>query len=281
MRRHFTDTYATSSAASYLIGIGDRHLENFLIDTVQGTVVPIDFGHAFGTAVMSQIVPELVPFRMTPQVQRAMGLLGHDAAIEPMITTLSALRRERAAVWSVLRCFLMEPLAQWERSSSAAAVAAAAAAAATAAPPQQQQQQQALGAPGSAPSSSSSSSAAAAAAASAVLGSDVAQQRLDIVRRKLDLDHPAAILFAEVSANAHVRPFLDRIRATLEGQPQRRRFLLQQSADASRGGGVGGAFSSAAPRLLASVEEQVLSLMEIATDTNILGRQWAGWMPLF
>ena len=52
------------SAASYLIGIGDRHLENFLVDTTDGEVLGIDFGIAFGSGVHLSI-PELVPFRLT------------------------------------------------------------------------------------------------------------------------------------------------------------------------------------------------------------------------
>lgn len=36
--------------AQYILGIGDRHLSNTLIDKKTGGVVGIDFGHAFGTA---------------------------------------------------------------------------------------------------------------------------------------------------------------------------------------------------------------------------------------
>ena len=34
----------------YILGIGDRHLSNTLLDTTTGGVVGIDFGHAFGSA---------------------------------------------------------------------------------------------------------------------------------------------------------------------------------------------------------------------------------------
>jgi phosphatidylinositol kinase/protein kinase (PI-3 family) len=52
------------SVASYLMGIGDRHLENFLVDITDGEVLGIDFGFAFGSGVHLPI-PELVPFRLT------------------------------------------------------------------------------------------------------------------------------------------------------------------------------------------------------------------------
>lgn len=55
---------ATFSIASYLIGVGDRHLENFLVDTTDGEVFGIDFGIAFGNGVQLAM-PELMPFRLT------------------------------------------------------------------------------------------------------------------------------------------------------------------------------------------------------------------------
>lgn len=47
--------------------MGDRHLQNFLLDLKDGTLVPIDFGYSFGTATQFLPVPELVPFRLTRQ----------------------------------------------------------------------------------------------------------------------------------------------------------------------------------------------------------------------
>ena len=55
---------AVFSAASYLLGLGDRHLENFLVDTTDGEVLGIDFGIAFSSNVHLSI-PELMPFRLT------------------------------------------------------------------------------------------------------------------------------------------------------------------------------------------------------------------------
>lgn len=36
LKNHFIMSMAVASIASYLIGIGDRHLENFLVDTTDG-----------------------------------------------------------------------------------------------------------------------------------------------------------------------------------------------------------------------------------------------------
>lgn len=64
IKNQFIKSMAVFSVASYLIGIGDRHLENFLIDTTDGELQGIDFGIAFGSNVHLSI-PELMPFRLT------------------------------------------------------------------------------------------------------------------------------------------------------------------------------------------------------------------------
>lgn len=51
IKNQFIKSLATFSIASYLIGVGDRHLENFLVDTTDGEVFGIDFGIAFGSGV--------------------------------------------------------------------------------------------------------------------------------------------------------------------------------------------------------------------------------------
>ena len=50
LRSHFIHTSATISICQYVLGIGDRHLSNFMVDMESGGIVTIDFGHAFGTA---------------------------------------------------------------------------------------------------------------------------------------------------------------------------------------------------------------------------------------
>ena len=50
LRAQFVKTHAALSVCQYILGIGDRHLSNFLVDQDTGGSVGIDFGHAFGTA---------------------------------------------------------------------------------------------------------------------------------------------------------------------------------------------------------------------------------------
>uniref|UniRef100_A0A0G4HZ01 PI3K/PI4K catalytic domain-containing protein n=1 Tax=Chromera velia CCMP2878 TaxID=1169474 RepID=A0A0G4HZ01_9ALVE len=77
LRSNFASSLGAFSAVGYVLGIGDRHLENFLVSTSTFNLVPIDFGYSFGQGVRLPI-PELVPFRLSqnlvgafPAVERA------------------------------------------------------------------------------------------------------------------------------------------------------------------------------------------------------------------
>ena len=50
LRSHFARTHGCLCICQYILGIGDRHLSNFMIDMETGGIVGIDFGHAFGSA---------------------------------------------------------------------------------------------------------------------------------------------------------------------------------------------------------------------------------------
>lgn len=56
------------SMIGYILGLGDRHLDNLLIDKVSGEVVHIDYDICFEKGTNSRI-PEVVPFRMTRTMQ--------------------------------------------------------------------------------------------------------------------------------------------------------------------------------------------------------------------
>lgn len=50
MRTEYALSLAASSAFGYILGLGDRHLENILLDTKCGSLIHIDFGISFGIA---------------------------------------------------------------------------------------------------------------------------------------------------------------------------------------------------------------------------------------
>lgn len=58
----YTTSVAVNSMVGYILGIGDRHVQNILIDVHTAEVIHIDFGIAFE---MGKVLPhpELIPFR--------------------------------------------------------------------------------------------------------------------------------------------------------------------------------------------------------------------------
>ncbi|KAJ1965486.1 hypothetical protein GGI12_000758 [Dipsacomyces acuminosporus] len=70
--KNIVKSIAVSSIAGYLLGLGDRHLDNLLVDVYRGQLIPIDFNVCFDFGGISR-VPEQVPFRMTPVLQYICG----------------------------------------------------------------------------------------------------------------------------------------------------------------------------------------------------------------
>ncbi|KAI9103040.1 hypothetical protein DFS34DRAFT_576740, partial [Phlyctochytrium arcticum] len=116
IRATFAKSLATLNICSYLLGIGDRHSENFLVDMGSGQVIGIDFGHAFGSATEVLPIPELVPFRLTQQLSLAMEPLGVPVLLEyPMTLALTALREKKEVLLNALNIFIKEPLIEWRK----------------------------------------------------------------------------------------------------------------------------------------------------------------------
>lgn len=59
----------------YILGLGDRHPSNLMLDRVTGKVVHIDFGDCFEVAMHRDKFPEKVPFRLTRMLTHAMEVI--------------------------------------------------------------------------------------------------------------------------------------------------------------------------------------------------------------
>lgn len=107
----FSITTAITSAVGYIIGLGDRHPSNLLIDTVTGKVVHIDFGDCFEKAALRKYLPEVVPFRLTRMMVKAMGAVGVDGIfMTSFINMLNLLCENNRVLIMVLSIFVHEPL---------------------------------------------------------------------------------------------------------------------------------------------------------------------------
>jgi FKBP12-rapamycin complex-associated protein len=71
-RTNYTRSLGVMSMVGYILGLGDRHPSNLLLDRVAGKVVHIDFGDCFEIAMHREKYPERVPFRLTRMLTFAM-----------------------------------------------------------------------------------------------------------------------------------------------------------------------------------------------------------------
>jgi len=60
------------SMVGYILGLGDRHPSNLMLDRFTGKVVHIDFGDCFEVAMHREKFPERIPFRLTRMLINAM-----------------------------------------------------------------------------------------------------------------------------------------------------------------------------------------------------------------
>ncbi|KAL6258664.1 hypothetical protein P5V15_010617 [Pogonomyrmex californicus] len=109
LRRNFVVSYATMCAAHWLAGVGDRHLQNILVHVVTGRCLGIDFGHAFGSGIRAS-VPELVPFRLTPQILELLQpFTERDLLATTMIHAMRAMRDDQGPILACMDIFVHKP----------------------------------------------------------------------------------------------------------------------------------------------------------------------------
>ncbi|XP_037869832.1 serine/threonine-protein kinase SMG1 isoform X2 [Bombyx mori] len=117
MTRRYSYSVAVMSTIGYIIGLGDRHLDNVLVDLTSGEVVHIDYNVCFEKGKTLR-VPEKVPFRLTPNLVAALGVTGVEGifrlACEHVLRTM---RRGRETLLTLLEAFVYDPLVEWGGSS--------------------------------------------------------------------------------------------------------------------------------------------------------------------
>ncbi|CAI2170936.1 4833_t:CDS:10 [Funneliformis geosporum] len=228
IRSEFIKCHAAINICGYLIGIGDRHLENFLIDT-KSSLISIDFGHAFGSATEILDFPELIPFRLTKQIETLMEPLGSKGLLEyPMIKILQIMQANKEILLNAMDIFVKEPLLDWQTRAL-----------------KQAKQQKNRG--------------------SNEIGDDDSQTvewyprlKLDIARRKLELENPASIVCNELGTGHSNKPWFTSIIKIAQGDPNHN-------------------IRARARQKCFSVKEQVECLIDLATDPYVLGIMWVGW----
>lgn len=106
----FTLSYSLMAIVGYIIGLGDRHPGNIMIQRDSGNVVHIDFGESFDTAMLRSTYPEKVPFRLTKMVINALeGRIETGLFQEFAIDIMTVLRKNKDTLMAQLAVFFEEP----------------------------------------------------------------------------------------------------------------------------------------------------------------------------
>lgn len=109
----YTRGAATTSMVGYILGLGDRHLSNILIDEVTGEPIHIDFGVAFDQGRLLP-VPELVPFRLSRDIVDGFGVSGTAGLFQKGCEHVyRVLRGDVERIIGILDVLKYDPLYTW------------------------------------------------------------------------------------------------------------------------------------------------------------------------
>ncbi|XP_064646511.1 serine-protein kinase ATM-like isoform X2 [Lineus longissimus] len=119
-RMAYTRSVATNSIVGYILGLGDRHLNNILMDCNTAEFIHIDLGVAFEQGKVLP-TPETVPFRLTRDIVDGMGVSGVEGVFRRSCEkTMEVMRQNQEALLTILQVLLYDPLYQWTMSPTKA-----------------------------------------------------------------------------------------------------------------------------------------------------------------
>lgn len=113
-RTNYTRSLAVMSMVGYILGLGDRHPSNLMLDRITGKVIHIDFGDCFEVAMHREKYPERVPFRLTRMLTFAMEVSNIDGSFKlSSEAVMRVIRDNKESLMAVLEAFIHDPLLNW------------------------------------------------------------------------------------------------------------------------------------------------------------------------
>ncbi|KAM0276168.1 hypothetical protein ACHAQH_007020 [Verticillium albo-atrum] len=119
-RTNYTRSLGVMSMVGYILGLGDRHPSNLMLDRVTGKIIHIDFGDCFEVAMKREKYPERVPFRLTRMLTYAMEVSNIEGSFRITCEhVMRVLRENKESVMAVLEAFIHDPLLTWRLTNAA------------------------------------------------------------------------------------------------------------------------------------------------------------------
>lgn len=114
-RTNYTRSLGVMSMVGYILGLGDRHPSNLMLDRITGKIIHIDFGDCFEVAMKRDKYPERVPFRLTRMLTYAMEVSNIEGSFRITCEhVMRVLRENKESVMAVLEavssiiCYMVE-----------------------------------------------------------------------------------------------------------------------------------------------------------------------------
>lgn len=113
-RTTYTRSLAVMCMVGYILGLGDRHPSNLMLDRLTGKIIHIDFGDCFEVAMQRDKFPEKIPFRLTRMLINAMEVSGIEGNFRITCeNVMRVLRDHKDSLMAVLEAFVYDPLINW------------------------------------------------------------------------------------------------------------------------------------------------------------------------
>lgn len=116
-RTTYARSLATTSMTGYLLGLGDRHPSNLMIERSSGKIMHIDFGDCFEVAMKRDKYPECVPFRLTRMLVEVLEPCGVEGFFQQTcLAAMDVIRQKNAkeSMMSMMEAFVYDPLIRWK-----------------------------------------------------------------------------------------------------------------------------------------------------------------------
>ncbi|CAD7947539.1 unnamed protein product [Amoebophrya sp. A120] len=110
----YAKSLAVTSMVGYVLGVGDRHVNNIMMNLKTGEILHIDFGMVFDFA-KNLPVPEEVPFRMTRDLVHPLGWQGLQNGVfrKGCEYAFELLQQHEELLLNLCEVFLYDPITRW------------------------------------------------------------------------------------------------------------------------------------------------------------------------